>query len=78
MTRLALVLFAWSLACGAVPSVPSVPPLSRETSYGWHNCASGGECREGWACVRGGGCEWCGVQDGVTTRCDNGLDAWEP
>lgn len=28
---------------------------------------------EGYACVKDG-CEWCGDEDGVATRCTNGND----
>jgi hypothetical protein len=43
----------------------------------WHSCASGGTCPEGWACVRGGQCEWCDDDDGVRTRCTGGADGQE-
>lgn len=39
----------------------------------YHSCKGGGECMEGYACVKDG-CEWCGDEDGVATRCTNGND----
>jgi len=43
--------------------------------YEWHTCEDGSECREGYACTRHG-CEWCGDDDGVRTRCTEGMDGF--
>jgi len=60
-------------ACAA--SVPTVeaPTWRPGDASEWHVCPGGGVCREGWACVAGG-CEWCGDDDGVATRCTQGND----
>lgn len=69
----ALALFVL-VSCGHVtpwhPGVGSYPSNGHE----WHSCPGlPFDCWEGYSCTRDG-CEWCGDDDGVETRCTNGND----
>jgi hypothetical protein len=64
------------LALASCASIPPMPGWSishatgRHTRSGreMHTCFDGSECEEGYACTRFG-CEFCGDDDGVETRC---------
>ena len=43
----------------------------------YHSCADGSICQEGYACTKDG-CEWCGSDDGVATRCTEANDGDQP
>lgn len=77
MGRMSLkgVVLALCVIVGCAPLRPFY--LGHGTSHDgrqWHTCANGIECLEGYACTKDG-CEWCGDDDGIETRCTNALDS---
>lgn len=78
MSHLRWVMAAVLLAVGCAPLQPFY--FGHGTSHDgveYHTCRTATdhwECREGYACSKDG-CEWCGDEDGVDTRCTNALDS---
>lgn len=65
------------VACQSTSWLAPIHSVASPTHDGreYHSCAGGGACLEGYSCVHGGYCEWCGDYGGEQTKCtSSGLD----